>query len=318
MKDLGKDSAVLHEVGEAGEGQRVDNYLVRLLKGVPRSHVYKILRSGEVRVNGGRVDATRRLHLGDKLRLPPVRTAAAPAASHSPYRSRFVPAVLFEDAWILALAKPAGVAVHGGSGIARGVIEEMRALRPEARFMELVHRLDRETSGVLLIAKKRSALVGLHAALREGHVRKRYDVLVAGTWPDRRREVTLPLRKYLLPGGDRRVRVEDGGLPSKTIFTLRERIGAYSLLSAELITGRTHQIRVHLAHLGYPIAGDDKYGDFDLNRELARGQLKRMFLHAARMGFPHPESGEPLVIEAPLPDDLARFAAAHRSASATR
>ncbi len=317
MKDLGKDSAVVHEVGEAGDGQRVDNYLVRLLKGVPRSHVYKILRSGEVRVNGGRVDATRRLHLGDKLRLPPVRTAAVPAAAQAPYRSRFIPAVLYEDEWLLALAKPAGVAVHGGSGISRGVIEEMRALRPDARFMELVHRLDRETSGVLLIAKKRAALVGLHAALREGRIRKRYDVLVSGNWQDRRREVTLPLRKYLLPGGDRRVRVEEGGLASKTIFTLRERMGAYCLLSAELITGRTHQIRVHLAHLGFPIAGDDKYGDFELNHELARGPLKRMFLHAARIGLPHPQSGATLVIEAPLPDDLARFVGAQRSAATT-
>jgi len=315
MKGLGKESAVVHEVGEAGEGQRVDNYLVRLLKGVPRSHVYKILRSGEVRVNGGRVDATQRLKLGDRLRLPPVRTATRTAptgATAAGARSSFVPTILHEDDCVLAIAKPAGIAVHGGSGISRGVIEEMRILRPEARFLELAHRLDRETSGVLLMAKKRSALLALHAALRDGRMRKRYEVMVCGVWKDRRREVSLPLRKHVLPGGDRRVTVTEGGMPSRTIFSLKARVADYTLLSAELVTGRTHQIRVHLAHLGFPILGDDKYGDFERNRQLARAGLKRMFLHAASVAFPHPQGGEPLIIEAPLPAELESFLASLR------
>jgi len=306
MEDSGK--ARWHAVGEEGAGQRIDNYLIRVLKGVPRSHLYRILRTGEVRVNSRRVDATCRLKPGDRIRLPPVRTAQrAEPDQGGPLRHSLEAAILYEDDALLALDKPAGLAVHGGSGVSRGVIEELRRLRPQARFLELVHRLDRETSGVLLIAKTRAALTGLHAAIRTGRMRKHYAVLASGGWRERRLTVDLGLEKYVLAGGDRRVSVSEDGRPSRTVFTLRERIGSFSLLEAELLTGRTHQIRVHLAHLGFPIAGDDKYGDFALNRRLRPQGLKRMFLHAARVRVAHPLAGTTLALEAPLPADLESF-----------
>jgi 23S rRNA pseudouridine955/2504/2580 synthase len=217
--------------------------------------------------------------------------------------------VLLEDDWLLALDKPAGMAVHGGSGISRGVIEQLRAERPQERFLELVHRLDRDTSGVLLVAKKRSALRGLHEQLRSGSVRKTYLALAVGEWRGARREVALSLTRYVTPEGERRVSVDAEGQASRTVFTLRHRYPGYTLLEAELLTGRTHQIRVHLAHLGFPIAGDDKYGDFALNKTLAKQGLRRMFLHAARIQFTHPASGEHVSLDAPLPEDLAQFLA---------
>jgi 23S rRNA pseudouridine955/2504/2580 synthase len=309
MKGLSKDSATWHEVGEEGAAQRVDNYLTRLLKGVPKSHIYRILRSGEVRVNSGRVGPEHRLQVGDRLRLPPVRTARRPAAAapDAPVTPRLANRIIHEDEALLAIDKPAGMAVHGGSGVSVGVIEQLRLERPTARVLELVHRLDRETSGVLLVAKKRSALTGLHAQLREGRVEKFYLALVKGRWRNPRQNVTLPLHKYVLQSGERRVRVEAEGQTAQTIFRLQRTLSAYSLLQAELKTGRTHQIRVHLAHLGFPIVGDDKYGDFDLNKRLAKAGLKRMFLHARRMSVVHPVSGRPVTFEAPLADDLANF-----------
>ncbi len=309
MKGLSKDSATWHEVGEEGAAQRVDNYLTRLLKGVPKSHIYRILRSGEVRVNSGRVGPEHRLQVGDRLRLPPVRTARHPAAAppDAPVTLRLANRVIHEDEALLAIDKPAGMAVHGGSGVSVGVIEQLRLERPTARVLELVHRLDRETSGVLLVAKKRSALTGLHAQLREGRVQKFYLALVKGRWRNARQNVTLPLHKHVLQSGERRVRVEAEGQTAQTIFRLQRTLSAYSLLEAELKTGRTHQIRVHLAHLGFPIVGDDKYGDFDLNKRLAKAGLKRMFLHARRMSVVHPVSGRPVTFEAPLADDLAAF-----------
>lgn len=296
------------EIDDTAAGQRIDNFLMRLLKGVPKTHIYQLLRTGQVRVNSGRVDATYRLQAGDRLRIPPVRTAEprAPGAAR-----RVTPIlagrVLLEDDALLVLDKPAGMAAHGGSGISRGVIEQLRAERPELRFVELVHRLDRETSGVLLLAKKRSALTALHAAMRSGSVRKRYLALVAGDWRRARQDVKLPLAKFVTGTGERRVSVEEGGLPSHTVFTLRYRYPGFTLLEAELKTGRTHQIRVHLKHLGFPIAGDDKYGDFALNKALAKQGLKRMFLHASAVEFAHPATGEWVRVEAPLPDDLAAF-----------
>jgi 23S rRNA pseudouridine955/2504/2580 synthase len=215
--------------------------------------------------------------------------------------------VLLEDDWLIAIDKPAGLAVHGGSGISRGVIEQLRAERPQQRFLELVHRLDRETSGVLLVAKKRSALIALQDQLREGAVDKRYLVLVTGDWQARRREVQLALRKSVTAQGERRVSVDREGQAAHTIFTLREKFAEYALLEAQLLTGRTHQIRVHLAHLGCPVAQDDKYGDFARNRAMAREGLKRMFLHAARLEFTHPARSERIAVEAPLPPDLAGF-----------
>ena len=306
---LPKNTVSRHRIDEDGVGQRIDNYLLKVLKGVPKSHVYRILRSGEVRVNSGRAKPDYRLQAGDELRLPPVRVAATAQRAKPPVSAALEQAVLFEDEYLLALNKPAGLAVHGGSGVSFGVIEQLRGQRPQARFLELVHRLDRDTSGVLLLAKKRSALTALHADLREGAVRKYYLALVKGRWRNAKQNVRLNLHKYLLASGERRVAVNDAGQESHTVFELERAWREYSLLRAELKTGRTHQIRVHLAHLGYPIAGDDKYGDFDLNKALAGSGLKRMFLHASRIEFRHPATRSIIKLEAPLPDELRVFLA---------
>lgn len=308
MEEIGKESVTWVEIDETAEGQRVDNFLLRQLKGVPKSHVYRILRSGEVRVNSGRVDATYRLEIGDKVRIPPVRVAKPVVqSSPGPVKARFEEAILFEDDALLVINKPAGMAVHGGSGISLGVIEQLRRERPTLRFLELAHRLDKETSGVLIIAKKRSALTKLHDMMRDGSIDKRYKCLVKGKWPNARQAVKLPLYKYLAEDGERRVRVSDEGKAAHTIFTRERAWPDCTLLEAELKTGRTHQIRVHLAHLGYPILGDDKYGDFPLNKALAKKGLKRMALHAFRVQFQHPLTGEALSVEAELPKDLAAF-----------
>ena len=301
MKDLSNALTVV--VDSASEGQRVDNFLLRVCKGVPRSHVYRILRSGEVRVNSRRVDATYRLQPADRVRIPPLRLRLRVEKIAPPLD---LP-VIYEDDALLVVNKPAGIAVHGGSGISFGVIEQMRAARPQLRFLELVHRLDRETSGLLILAKKRSALTALHAALREGRVRKEYLALVKGSWRNDKQRVSLPLKKFLTRSGERRVSVDREGRESQTVFRKKREMRNYTLLSAELLTGRTHQIRVHLNHLGFPIAGDDKYGDFDLNRALAKQGLKRMFLHAGELEFAHPLSGEALKLHAPLPGDLSHF-----------
>jgi len=309
MKGLRKDSANWVDADERSVGQRIDNLLVRLLKGVPRAHVHRLVRTGQVRVNSRRVDATYRLQAGDRVRLPPVRTASRPEqpASSAPMASRLEGRILFEDESLLVLDKPAGMAVHGGSGVSRGVIEEMRQSRPQLKFLELAHRLDRDTSGVLMLAKKRAALVQLHAAIRGGQIQKIYTVLVLGRLRLGRKRVDAPLEKFLLPGGDRRVKVAAGGQSAQTVLTALRHAGRCTLVEAELLTGRTHQIRVHCAYLGHPIAGDDKYGDFAANKELARDGLKRMFLHAARLALDHPVTGVRLSFEAPLPADLAAF-----------
>jgi 23S rRNA pseudouridine955/2504/2580 synthase len=307
MKELSKVAATSHEVDPDAAGQRLDNYLTRRLKGVPKSHIYRILRSGEVRINSRRIKPDYKVQAGDRLRLPPVRTARPASTPAFPPASRLQANVIYEDDALLVIDKPAGTAVHGGSGISRGVIEQLRLERPEARYLELVHRLDRETSGVLMLAKKRSALVDLHRQLREGRIRKLYTALVKGRWRDDKRSVKLPLNKYVLASGERRVNVASDGVEAHTIFRLRRNWSAYSLVEAELKTGRTHQIRVHLAHLGHPIAGDDKYGDFPLNKELARGGLKRMFLHAFKAVIVHPATGAVLELEAPLPADLEKI-----------
>jgi 23S rRNA pseudouridine955/2504/2580 synthase len=306
---IGADRVAHLVVGEDGAGQRLDNYLLKLAKGVPKSHVYRIVRSGEVRVNGGRAAVDQRLALGDTLRVPPIRISAAPPPAPLPRGE--MPPILYEDEHLIAVDKPAGLAAHGGSGIAFGLIERVRAARPNQPFLELAHRLDRETSGLLLLAKSRRALVGLHEQLREGRVDKRYLVLVKGDWVNDRQHVKAALAKYLTREGERRVAVDEDGMPSHTIFNLRERFGQFSLLEAELKTGRTHQIRVHLAHIGFPIVGDDKYGDFELNKQVARGEfgarLPRMFLHAWATRFVHPVSGAPMALEAHLPRDCDDF-----------
>jgi len=309
ISELRKDGASKVTTGEDAAGQRIDNFLMRLLKGVPKSHVYRILRSGEVRLNGGRVGPEARLAVGDVVRVPPIRVAD-PAAP-PPVKRVHVP-ILFEDDAIVVVDKPSGLAVHGGSGIAAGLIEQMRAARPDAKFLELVHRLDRDTSGAMLLAKKGVALVGLHAQLRDGVVDKRYAVLVRGRWRDEMRRVRLSLHKFSTKEGERRVRVDDAdGKDAETVFRRVEVWPRHepplALLEAELRTGRTHQIRVHLTHLGFPLAGDDKYGDFAWNKELAKQGLKRMFLHAKEIAFTHPVTGARVRFESALPRDLATF-----------
>ncbi|MEC5208175.1 RluA family pseudouridine synthase [Vogesella urethralis] len=307
MTDIRKDSVTLHKVDENGADQRLDNYLVRLLKGVPKSHIYRIIRSGEVRVNKGRVDAQHRLQQGDELRIPPIRIADKPASADSHIPQHEFP-IVYEDDALLVINKPAGVAVHGGSGVSFGVIEQLRRARPQARYLELVHRLDRETSGLLMIAKKRSALVKLHEMIRNDVPQKRYFALGLGQWPANVRHVKLPLHRFHTPNGERMVRVdEDQGIYAHTIFTVQQRYADVTLVEALLRTGRTHQIRVHMQANGCPIAGDEKYGDFAANRELQRRGLKRMFLHAANLSLPHPLTGEPLALHAPLPKELTRF-----------
>ena len=305
-------------VTEDEAGQRLDNYLLRHLKGVPKSRIYRIVRSGEVRINGSRCQPDQRLNAGDELRLPPVRQEAF-VEERPPVAPEVDLPILYEDDGLLAINKPAGIAVHGGSGLAWGAIEALRSQRPTARFLELAHRLDRETSGVLLIAKRRAALVGLHEMFRSQKGDKRYLALVAGEWAQQKSgvalKVTEPLYKYLTAEGERRVRVARGRdlthpetRTAETHFRLKKQYPGYALIEAQLKTGRTHQIRVHLASLGHPIVGDDKYGDFPLNKSLAAsGNLNRMFLHAASLRCKHPVSGEPLFIEAPLPDELQRF-----------
>ena len=298
-------------IGAEEAGQRIDNFLLRLCKGVPKSHVYQVLRSGQVRVNKGRISQTYRLVEGDTVRVPPMRVAER-TQSHAP-GAEFT--VLFEDAHLLVIDKPAGVAVHGGSGVSYGVIEQLRAARPDAKFLELVHRLDRDTSGILMLAKKRSALVNMHEQIREGLLDKRYLTLVRGEWHNSRQHIKLPLFKYTAADGERRVRVQtEGGLASHTVFNLLRKYGKFVLLEAELKTGRTHQIRVHLSASGFPILGDDKYGDFTLNRQLqkaegARLALKRMFLHAHQIRFTHPDTGNPVSLKVSLPAECERFLA---------
>ncbi len=314
------DRASYLTVGTNADGQRLDNFLLGLAKGVPKSHIYRIVRSGEVRINKARARAEQRLREGDEVRVPPMRLAKPnpQRVRLAPVTRATVPPVLYEDEHLLAVDKPAGLAAHGGSGIAFGLIEQVRAARPYQPFLELAHRLDRETSGLLLLAKSRRALLGLHEQLRVGKVDKRYLVLVVGDWVNDRQHVQLSLRKRVTLEGERRVSVDDGGMASHTVFNLRERLGEFSLLEAELRTGRTHQIRVHLAHLGFPIAGDDKYGDFGVNRQLAKGgqlpRLSRMFLHAASMRLQHPVTREWLHLEAVLPRECMDFLRAARHA----
>lgn len=289
----------LVEVGAEHDGQRIDNFLLRLCKGVPKSHIYKAIRGGEVRVNKGRISADYRLAAGDTVRVPPLRLPD-PGAPRPVPASEFP--VVYEDDAMLVIDKPAGVAVHGGSGVSFGVIEQLRAARPDARFLELVHRLDRETSGLLMVAKKRNALLALHAMLRDGGGRKHYYALVQGDWVNDRQHIRLPLTKWTTASGERRVRVDTrDGRPAHTIVTLKSRYGGYSLVDAELRTGRTHQIRVHLAASGFPIVGDDKYGTDEVRAEFARRGFGRMFLHAHRLTLPHPLTGATLELEAPLP-----------------
>jgi 23S rRNA pseudouridine955/2504/2580 synthase len=320
------------EVDGDSAGQRLDNFLMRHLKGVPKTHVYRIIRSGEVRVNKGRAQADTRVAAGDVVRLPPVRISDKVAEkADNPAPAREFP-ILLEDDHLIAIDKPAGVAVHGGSGVSFGVIEQLRRARPQAKFLELVHRLDRDTSGILLVAKKRSALTNLQNQFRERETGKTYLALVQGAWPTNKKVLDKPLVKFLLPGvdgkeGERRVKVttkdDPDGMKSVTLVkvasqplasaeggaerhaTKKPSAMPSTLLEVTIKTGRTHQIRVHLASEGHPIAGDDKYGDFDWNKALQKQGLKRMFLHAWQLRFDHPATGERVELIAELPEELA-------------
>jgi len=294
MNDLSKAAVSYLEVGEESAGQRIDNFLVARLKGVPKSHIYRVLRSGEVRANSGRIKPDYRLKVGDRIRIPPVRVSQAkPKARPAEFP------VVYEDAAILVVDKPSGVAVHGGSGVSFGVIESLRAARPQTKLLELAHRLDRDTSGLLIICKKRTALVELHRMLREGEVEKIYLAIVKGAPSRDNFEIREALHKHVTSSGERRVSVQEDGKAALTRVKVVKR-GEFSLLEVRLLTGRTHQIRVHLAHAGHPIVGDDKYGDFALNKAMK----KRLLLHAAKLSFRHPVSGERLQLESPRPGDF--------------
>lgn len=286
------------EVTEEQDGQRLDNFLMRVCKGVPKSHIYKAVRGGEVRVNKGRVSPDDRLSAGDIVRVPPMRLPD-PGAKRAVPPGEFP--IVYEDEGLLVIDKPAGVAVHGGSGVSFGVIEALRASRPQARFLELAHRLDRETSGLLLIAKKRNVLLSLHEMFRKSEGRKHYFALVEGDWVNDRQHIRFGLTKWTTQTGERRVKVDEAGQAAHTIISLVKRFKGYSLVDAELRTGRTHQIRVHLAASGFPIVGDDKYGRDQTRAAFARKGFSRMFLHAHRLEMLHPLTKEPMVLEAALP-----------------
>ena len=316
---ISKDSVSLITVAEHEAGQRLDNYLIKILKGVPKSHIHRIIRAGEVRLNKKRCKPDSRIQTGDLLRIPPVRTAEKQRSSEN--RAQAVPAreftIIYEDDALLVIDKPAGIAVHGGSGVSFGVIEQIRRARPEARYLELVHRLDKDTSGLLMIAKKRSALVKLHEAIRNDHPKKIYLALGVGKLPNDSFHVKLPLFKYTGAQGEKMVRVSEDGQSAHTILRVLNRfsddllhqvgLSHLTLVQATLKTGRTHQIRVHLQSQHCPIAGDERYGDYQANKRLQKLGLKRMFLHAAELHFDHPLTGEKLILKAPLPQDLAQF-----------
>lgn len=305
MKSFNQVQFVTIDGDEAG--QRIDNFLLARLKGVPKSMIYRIIRKGEVRVNKGRIKPEYKLAAGDSIRIPPVRVAEKEEYAVSPKLekvSALAECILYEDEHVMLINKPSGTAVHGGSGLSFGVIEGLRALRPEARFLELVHRLDRDTSGVLLIAKKRSALRSLHEQLRLKQMQKDYLALVRGQWQSHTKVVQAPLLKNILQSGERVVKVSSEGKPSETRFKVEERFEFATLVKASPVTGRTHQIRVHTLHAGHPIAFDDRYGDRDFDTQLASTKLNRLFLHASSLTFIHPSTGEKMRIEAPMDKTL--------------
>ncbi|MDO4232490.1 MAG: RluA family pseudouridine synthase [Lautropia sp.] len=334
MQPAAPDSAAVQllEVGAANEGQRLDNYLLAVLRGVPKTRIYRIIRTGEVRVNGKRAKAEQRVESGDRVRVPPIQNLPATAQREGAARGgarldeRHL-RILFEDEFLMVVDKSEGLAVHGGSGIQAGLIERLRAGRPPGSFLELAHRLDRDTSGLLVIGKRRSTLVELHRMFKHGEVKKRYLAIASGYWGRQAPVlVQFPLLRYLTPAGERRVRVSPDGNSAATRFRRLQILDCggvpglpphASLMECELLTGRTHQIRVHLAHSGHPILGDEKYGDFTLNKRLDVLGFNRMFLHAFRLEMKHPKTGESLSFEAPMPADfeavLAAFGGGARS-----
>ncbi len=299
-------SVRLVEIHEDHHGQRIDNFLTAQLKGVPKSHIYRILRKGEVRVNKKRIKPTYRLQSGDQVRIPPLRTAEASAPPKLHTVSWLEQTILYEDELLLVLNKPSGIAVHGGSGIHYGVIEALRALRDEATRYELVHRLDRDTSGLLLVAKRRSALRLLQESMRERRMEKHYLALLQGRMR-KSRTVLAPLKRQVLRSGERMVRVDPEGKEAESHFRPQLACSSATLAEVEIVTGRTHQIRVHGSHIGHPLAGDERYGERTFNQQMRQRGLNRLFLHAHRLAFPHPRDETTMRLEAPLPDELSRL-----------
>lgn len=298
-------TVTFHNVEAEYSGQRLDNFLLRLLKGVPKSRIYRLLRKGEVRVNKGRVKPDTRLDTGDTIRIPPIRISQQVAESPSAqFRMQLKQSIIFEDEGLIVVNKPSGIAVHGGSGVSFGLIEGLRADRPENNYLELVHRLDRDTSGCLMLAKSRAVLTRLQQSIQTNSIEKYYVTLVKGRWPKGKSTINAPLKKNQLSSGERIVRVDAEGKSSVTHFNIVQRFKQATLLQVRLETGRTHQIRVHCQFSNQPIAGDAKYGDQMFNESLRDHGLKRLFLHASRILLKHPLSGDSLEIEAPLPDDL--------------
>lgn len=327
MRNQTQQQVSLLTVDERSEAQRIDNFLAKHYKDVPKSHLYRLLRSGQVRVNKKRIDAAYKLQLGDVVRIPPIKTLIKTQHIHTSTKPRLQANVIYEDEALLVINKPAGIAVHGGSGVSLGVIEQFRAERPQAKFLELVHRLDKETSGVLMLAKKRTALVNLQQAIKAHHTDKRYWLIVYGVWKNPQQRVKLHLQKHTLANGERKVSVvksathttraanAEGEIQlSETVFYLKQVIGNYSLLEAQLITGRTHQLRVQLAHLGFPIIGDEKYGNFELNKALSKQGWKRMFLHSYITQIQHPITQQAVQFKAELPAEFSRFIQQHQVA----
>ncbi len=315
MQDLSFQKVQFVDIDPSLEGQRIDNYLRTFLKGVPKSLIYRILRKGEVRVNKKRVKPEYKLQANDQLRIPPIRVSEPTELPSTKLDkvSSLEHCILFEDDWLIVLNKPSGTAVHGGSGLSFGVIEALRALRPQAKFLELVHRLDRDTSGCLLVAKKRSALKNLHEQLRDKKVDKRYQALVAGEWPANRFKVKAPLLKNTLKSGERVVLVDEEGKPSETRYHILESFNQATLVEASPITGRTHQIRVHCLHAGHPIGGDNRYGDEEFDQRAKKLGLNRLFLHAHSLAFLHPNSEQRVSFKAPLDTNLVNVLKRFRS-----
>ena len=306
MTDTKFDKVQTLNLDEDYQGQRIDNFLKTLLKGVPKSMIYRIIRKGEVRVNKKRIKPEYKLQAGDVLRIPPIRVSEpseAPSTKLDKVAS-LESHIIYEDKHLLVINKPSGMAVHGGSGLSFGVIEALRALRPQQKFLELVHRIDRDTSGCLVVAKKRSVLKELHAQLRDKQMDKRYHALVAGRWPESRFKVKAPLAKNTLKSGERMVSVSPDGKPSETRYRILQQFNDATLVEASPITGRTHQIRVHCLHAGHPIACDDKYGDKDFEERMKVLGLNRLFLHANDIAFIHPDTGQRVSFHAPMDKTL--------------
>jgi 23S rRNA pseudouridine955/2504/2580 synthase len=314
MRLENKNNVRYHIIDEGSEGQKIDNFLLKILKNVPKSHVYKLLRSGQVRVNKKRIRTDFRLSIHDSVRIPPVsykeRDTFVPTSANKSQLTDIEKAILFEDDAFIVLNKPQGIAVHGGSGVNFGVIELLRQSRPNAKFLELVHRIDKDTSGALLIAKKRLALVGIHKQMRDKSMHKKYEVIVHGVWNKKQLIVDLNLLKRSDIDGQNKVSVVDdsnssiNAKKSRSVFFLKKKFKSFTFLEVKLITGRTHQIRVHLSHLGFPIVGDQKYGDFELNKKLRKVGLTRMFLHASEVAFTHPITMEKVHFIAPTPKEF--------------